>query len=79
MSLPTAAKDTTEHPPKNAVAAPVNKQELVADVDRKVLSFMSLPLILLPTHSPPVSSDFMASFRLSAKGVILPTTRLTLP
>lgn len=79
MSLPTAAKDTTEHPPKNAVAAPVNKQEMVADVDRKVLSFIFLPLILLPTHSPPISSDSMVSFRLSAKGVILPTARLTLP
>ncbi|KAF8492864.1 hypothetical protein F5888DRAFT_1728342 [Russula emetica] len=36
MSLPNAAKDTTEHPPKNAVAAPVNKQEKAADVDRKL-------------------------------------------
>ncbi|KAI0279401.1 hypothetical protein BGY98DRAFT_968754 [Russula aff. rugulosa BPL654] len=36
MSLPNAAKDTTEHPPKNAVAAPVNKQEKDADVDRKL-------------------------------------------
>ena len=49
MSLPNAAKDTTEHPPKNAVAAPVNKQEKDADVDRKVLSFMRLPLTLLLT------------------------------
>ena len=37
MSLPSAVKDTTEHPPKNAVAAPVNKEEKAADVDRKVL------------------------------------------
>ncbi|KAN0107712.1 Protein of unknown function (DUF4449) domain containing protein [Russula decolorans] len=36
MSLPNAAKDTTEHPPKNAVAAPVNNQEKAADVDRKL-------------------------------------------
>jgi hypothetical protein len=78
MSLPTAAKDTSEHPPKNAVAAPVNKQEMAADVDRKVLPFMPLPLTLLLTP-PSVSSDSMVSFRLSAKGVILPTTRLTLP
>jgi len=46
MSLPNAAKDTTEHPHKNAVAAPVNKQEKAADVDRKVLSFVPLPLTL---------------------------------
>ena len=50
MSLPNAAKDTTEHPPKNAVAAPVNKQEKAADVDRKVLSFMPL---LLSGSVPP--------------------------
>jgi hypothetical protein len=49
MSLPNAAKDTTEHPPKNAVAAPVNNQEKAADVDRKVLSFIPLPLTLLLT------------------------------
>lgn len=57
MSLPNATKDTTEHPPKNAVAAPVNKQEKDADVDRKVLSCMRLiPL----SHSPPsLSSDSM--------------------
>ncbi|KAF8481546.1 hypothetical protein DFH94DRAFT_731269 [Russula ochroleuca] len=36
MSLQNATKDTTEHPPKNAVAAPVNKQEKAADVDRKL-------------------------------------------
>lgn len=48
MSLPNAAKDTTEHPPKNAVAAPVNKQEKAADIDRKVLLFMPfLPLCSL--------------------------------
>ena len=46
MSLPNAVKDTTEHPPKNAVAAPVNKQEKAADVDRKVLPFMPLSLTL---------------------------------
>lgn len=46
MSLPNAAKDTSEHPPKNAVAAPVNKQEMAADVDRKVLSFIPFPLTL---------------------------------
>jgi hypothetical protein len=79
MSLPNATKDTTEHPPKNAVAAPVNKQEKAADVDRKVLSFMHLPLTLLLTHLLSVSSDSMVSFRLSVKGVILPTARLTLP
>jgi len=78
MSLPNAAKDTTEHPPKNAVAAPVNKQEKTADVDRKVLSFIPLPLTLFLTLSFR-SSDSMVSFRLSAKGVILPTARLTLP
>ncbi len=75
MSLPSAVKDTSEHPPKNAVAAPVNKQEKAADVDRKVLQ--SIPLLSL-AHSSPVSSDSMALFRLSAKGVILPTIRLTL-
>jgi len=37
MSLPTAVKDTTEHPAKNAVSVPANKQEKAADVDRKVL------------------------------------------
>jgi len=37
MSLPTAVQDTTEHPAKNAVSVPVNKQEKAADVDRKVL------------------------------------------
>jgi Family of unknown function (DUF5923) len=42
MTLQNAIKDTTEHPPKNAVAAPVNKQEEAADVDRKVLSCMPL-------------------------------------
>ncbi|KAH9958918.1 hypothetical protein BC827DRAFT_1135468 [Russula dissimulans] len=36
MSLPNATKDTTEHPAKNAVSAPVNKQEKAADVDRKL-------------------------------------------
>jgi hypothetical protein len=56
MSLPNAAKDTTEHPPKNAVAAPVNKQEKAADVDRKVLSFLPLPLTLLPTLLPLLAS-----------------------
>lgn len=39
MSLPTATRDTTEHPAKNAVSAPVNKEEKAADVDRKVLLF----------------------------------------
>jgi hypothetical protein len=38
MSLPTAVKDTSEHPAKNAVSAPVNKQQKTADVDRKVLT-----------------------------------------
>jgi hypothetical protein len=42
MSLPTATRDTTEHPAKNAVSAPVNKQEKAADVDRKVLLFRGL-------------------------------------
>jgi hypothetical protein len=37
MSLPDAIKDTTEHPNKNAVSAPVDKKEKAADVDRKVL------------------------------------------
>ena len=79
MSLPSAVKDTTEHPPKNAVAAPVNKEEKAADVDRKVLLFMPLPLTLLLTLPLSVSSVSMVSFRLSVKGAILPTTRLTLP
>lgn len=52
MSLPNAAKDTTEHPPKNAVSAPANKQEKAADVDRKVLPFIPLQLTLLPTLLP---------------------------
>src|SRR6266403_5787928 len=56
MSLPNATKDTTEHPPKNAVAAPVNKQEKAADVDRKVLSFMYLSLTLLLTLLLPLAS-----------------------
>jgi hypothetical protein len=55
MSLPNAAKDTTEHPPKNAVAAPVNNQEKAADVDRKVLSFMPLPLTLCLILSLPLA------------------------
>jgi hypothetical protein len=37
MSLPGAIKDTTEHPSKNAVSAPVDKKEKAADVDRKVI------------------------------------------
>ncbi|KAH9952567.1 hypothetical protein BGW80DRAFT_1420325 [Lactifluus volemus] len=36
MSLPDAIKDTTEHPNKNAVSAPVDKKEKAADVDRKL-------------------------------------------
>lgn len=36
MSLPQATKDTSEHPPKTAVAAPVDKANKKADVDRKV-------------------------------------------
>ncbi|KAH9984085.1 hypothetical protein BJV74DRAFT_848879 [Russula compacta] len=36
MSLPSAAKDTSEHPAKNSVSVPVNKQEKAADVDRKL-------------------------------------------
>ncbi|KAI0028014.1 hypothetical protein K488DRAFT_90191 [Vararia minispora EC-137] len=36
MSLPPAVKDTTEHPPKNAVASPVNKANKDADIDRKM-------------------------------------------
>jgi len=46
----------TTHPPKNAVAAPVNKQEKAADVDRKVLSLMYLSLTLLLTLLPPLAS-----------------------
>jgi hypothetical protein len=57
MSLPNAVKDTSQHPPKNAVAAPVNKKEKAADVDRKVLPFMPLRSL---AHSPPsFSSDSM--------------------
>lgn len=41
MSLPSAAKDTSEHPAKNSVSVPVNKQEKDADVDRKVLPFLT--------------------------------------
>lgn len=78
MSLPNATKDTTEHPPKNAVAAPVNNQEKAADVDRKVVVHESSSYLL--TYPPSsVSSDSTVLFRLSAKGVILPTARLTLP
>ncbi|KAI0275464.1 hypothetical protein BC834DRAFT_840264 [Gloeopeniophorella convolvens] len=36
MSLPNATKDTTEHPGKNAVSSPVDKQQKAADVDRKL-------------------------------------------
>ena len=39
MSLPTPTRDTTEHPGKNTVTAPVNKREQAADVDRKVPSY----------------------------------------
>ena len=35
MSRPTATKDISEHPAKTAVAAPVNKANKEADVDRK--------------------------------------------
>jgi hypothetical protein len=37
MSLPDAIRDTTEHPSKNAVSAPIDRQEMADDVDRKVL------------------------------------------
>lgn len=36
MSLPNATRDTTEHPSKYAVTAPVDRNEQAADVDRKV-------------------------------------------
>jgi hypothetical protein len=36
MSLPNATRDTTDHPSKNAVPAPVDRSEQAADVDRKV-------------------------------------------
>lgn len=36
MSLPTATRDTTEHPGKYSVTAPADKREKAADVDRKV-------------------------------------------
>ncbi|KAI0245752.1 hypothetical protein BJV78DRAFT_1260530 [Lactifluus subvellereus] len=36
MSLPNAIRDTTEHPSKNAISAPVDRQEKIADVDRKL-------------------------------------------
>ncbi|KAI9441014.1 hypothetical protein H4582DRAFT_2074783 [Lactarius indigo] len=36
MSLPNATRDTTEHPSKYAVPAPVNRREQAADVDRKL-------------------------------------------
>ncbi len=43
MSLPNATRDTTEHPGKYAVPAPVDKREQAADIDRKV----SHPIYLL--------------------------------
>ncbi|KAI0296913.1 hypothetical protein B0F90DRAFT_1953317 [Multifurca ochricompacta] len=36
MSLPNTTRDTTEHPSKNAVSAPVDKRKKAADVDRKL-------------------------------------------
>ncbi|KAI9510806.1 hypothetical protein F5148DRAFT_1176664 [Russula earlei] len=39
MSLSNATKDTTEHPSKHSVSVPVNKQESVADIDRKLRFF----------------------------------------
>ncbi|KAF8263795.1 hypothetical protein EI94DRAFT_1772841 [Lactarius quietus] len=36
MSLPNATRDTTEHPGKYAVTAPVDRREQAADVDRKL-------------------------------------------
>ncbi|KAH8992986.1 hypothetical protein EDB92DRAFT_520703 [Lactarius akahatsu] len=36
MSLPNATRDTTEHPSKYAVPAPVDRREQAADVDRKL-------------------------------------------
>lgn len=36
MSLPNATRDTTEHPSKYAVPAPVDRSEQAADVDRKL-------------------------------------------
>ncbi|KAI0057660.1 hypothetical protein BV25DRAFT_1970625 [Artomyces pyxidatus] len=36
MSLPNATKDISEHPGKNSVTDPLNKQAKAADVDRKV-------------------------------------------
>lgn len=57
MSLPNAVKDTTEHPPKNAVASPVNKKEKAADVDRKVL--LRMPLLPLAHFPPSFSSASM--------------------
>lgn len=47
MSLPNPIRDTTEHPSKNAVSAPVDRQEKVDDVDRKVLLLYSIPLLPL--------------------------------
>ena len=38
MSLPAATKDTSEHPSKTAVAAPVDKANKEADIDRKASS-----------------------------------------
>ncbi|EMD31027.1 hypothetical protein CERSUDRAFT_120157, partial [Gelatoporia subvermispora B] len=36
MSLPQATKDVGDHPAKNSVVDPVNKQQQAADVDRKL-------------------------------------------
>ena len=49
MSLPNATRDTTEHPSKYAVPAPVDRSEQAADVDRKV-SHPSICLLLSSTN-----------------------------
>lgn len=36
MSLPPARRDISDHPAKGSVTDPVNKDQLNADVDRKV-------------------------------------------
>jgi hypothetical protein len=87
MSLPPAVRDTTEHPPKNAVSAPANRQDKAADVDRKV-SALPLPLpfadhdvlplaAILRRHTglPPRALSFQQTDRLCLNICPRPLTR----
>ncbi|OCH87448.1 hypothetical protein OBBRIDRAFT_837378 [Obba rivulosa] len=64
MSLPHATKEVAEHPSKNSVVDPVNKQQQAADVDRKLRFFgvvQALRESRLPTNS---QIDRMISYAL---------------